>query len=135
MIPVIDRPTYSLPSNGWRAGDPYPLAGTIGRFHATLDTDGARAWLGETCRDTLWPDGWSVRFNPTELLDPDGQVFAREYDILVAATEATDSEHRALFAVAHGDESNFREREPIRKMLAADGPGLAVSNMHRLDDT
>ena len=31
-----------------------------------------------------WPDGFSVRLDPIELLGPDGQVLAREGDVLYA---------------------------------------------------
>jgi hypothetical protein len=31
-----------------------------------------------------WPADWSVRFDPLELISPDGEVFAREGDWLVA---------------------------------------------------
>src|SRR4051812_15693246 len=102
MNGVEDRPTFALPSNGWRPGTAHPLAGTVGRFHAILDTDGARAWLGRTYRHTLWPEGWSVRFEPTELVDPDGHVFAREYDLLAAATESVDPDRATLYALTHG---------------------------------
>ena len=133
MDGVDDRPTFPLPSNGWRAGQVHPLAGTIGRFHAVLTADGAQAWLGKTYRHTLWPEGWSVRFAPTELLDPNGQVFAHEYDIVAAATETVDPQHATLFALTHGHESTYLEREPIRRMLASDGPDPPVPNMHGLD--
>jgi hypothetical protein len=32
----------------------------------------------------LWPADWSIRFDPLELITPDGEVFAREGDFLFA---------------------------------------------------
>jgi hypothetical protein len=32
----------------------------------------------------LWPADWSVRFDPVELITPQGEVFAREGDFLFA---------------------------------------------------
>jgi hypothetical protein len=132
MNGVDDRPIFSLPSNGWHAGETHPLAGIVGRFHAMLDTNGARAWLGKAYRHTLWPEGWSVRFDPTELLEPNGQVFAREYDILVAAAGDFDPEHATLYALTEGGKGNYLKRGPICKMLAGDGPDPSVPNLHGL---
>jgi hypothetical protein len=58
------------------------MAKIVGLFHAALTDDGARAWLGETYRPTLWPEGLRVRFDPTELIDADGHVLARQGDTL-----------------------------------------------------
>ena len=76
--------TYMLPSNGWKPGDGTRQARIAGPFHAALTSRGACAWIGEQV-PSQWPEGWSVRFGPIELIDPNGHVFAREGDLLVAA--------------------------------------------------
>jgi hypothetical protein len=76
---------YPLPSNGWRPGDPTHLAAWNGPFHADLTPDGPEAWLGDRSKRMTWPAGWSVKFNPSTLIDPDGNVFARDGDQLSAA--------------------------------------------------
>jgi hypothetical protein len=58
-----------------------PLTG--GPFHAQMTSTGACAWLGGSTPSSvsasfLWPPGYRVRFNPTELLDAHGHVVARE---------------------------------------------------------
>lgn len=55
------------------------MAKIWGEFHATLTDEGARAWLGDNSDMLyLWPFGFRVRFNPTELIGPEGQVLATE---------------------------------------------------------
>jgi hypothetical protein len=76
--------TYPLPSNGWRPGDPSHLSGFHGGFHAELADHGPEAWLGKRSKPMTWPFGWSVGFEPTRLIDPDGNVFAEEGDLLRA---------------------------------------------------
>ena len=51
---------------------------SAGTLHAAMTEQGARAWLGERFRLTLWPEGTRVRFDPTELLGPDGEVLRPE---------------------------------------------------------
>jgi hypothetical protein len=48
-----------------------------GNFEASLTKQGACAWLGPAKYVTVWPAGYRVRFNPTELIEPDGQVAAK----------------------------------------------------------
>jgi len=64
----------SLPSDGWRPGDPGLLALTTGPFHAVLTAEGACAWLGSIQTPYLWPAGYKVRFDPTELINAQGHV-------------------------------------------------------------
>jgi hypothetical protein len=47
-----------------------------GDFDATLTSHGACAWLGPARYVILWPAGYQVKFHPTELIGPDGQVVA-----------------------------------------------------------
>ena len=62
------------------------MAKIWGEFHATLTDDGAQAWLGDSSGLLyLWPLGFRVRFNPTELIGPEGQVLATEGDVLTFA--------------------------------------------------
>jgi hypothetical protein len=76
-----DRQSFPLPSSGWAPGSTSRLAlVTSGAFHAAMTADGACAWLDDGATDYFWPEGYRVRFNPTELLDRDGQVVAKEHD-------------------------------------------------------
>ena len=79
------RRSYSLPTNGWRPGMPSTLALRAGPFHALLTPTGVTAWVGAERCPMTWPDGFSVRLEDSiELLGPDGQVLAREGDVLYA---------------------------------------------------
>jgi hypothetical protein len=71
---------HQLPTDGWRPGDGRLLAAFFGRFHATLTPSGACGWMGSPNQGAvyLWPAGYRVRFDPTELLSPSGKVVARE---------------------------------------------------------
>ena len=71
---------YRLPTDGWKPGDLRLLMGLLGRFHATLTSSGACAWMGTPHEGTLylWPAGYRVRFHPTELLSPNGKVVAHQ---------------------------------------------------------
>ncbi len=86
-VPVAPGPTvtYALPSNGWTPGAATMQAAFRGPFHAVLVDGHACAWLGNTQKPALWPAGWRVRFNPTQLIDPAGHVFAGEGDTLLAS--------------------------------------------------
>lgn len=76
-----DRQSCRLPSSGWAPVSTSRLARvTSGAFHAAMTADGACAWLGDGAKNYFWPEGYRVRFNPTELLDRDGQVVAQEHD-------------------------------------------------------
>ena len=77
--PEASRPPtlYPLPSDGWKVGQPEANLGWTGQFEAKLTPSGACAWLGPPDLPTLWADGYHVRFHPTELVGPDGQVVAK----------------------------------------------------------
>ena len=67
------------PTDGWKPGDSHTLAGFFGRFHATLTSSGACASMGiHPGVVYLWPAGYRVRFDPTELLSPSGKVIAHQ---------------------------------------------------------
>jgi hypothetical protein len=70
--------TTSLPSDGWKPGDAAELALTRGSFHAAMTPSGPCAWLGSNPRPFMWPAGYGVRFNPTELVDGQGRVVASD---------------------------------------------------------
>ena len=76
------RHLYPLPSSGWKPGDPGFLVGSIGMFRAALSKSGACAWLQNPGSNQsgqvayLWPAGYGVRFNPTELINGEGRVVA-----------------------------------------------------------
>lgn len=74
--------TYPLPSDGWKTGDGSLLAAFFGPFDAELTVAGACAWLGSHQKPVLWPAEYRVRFNPTELVGPDGQVLAKAGEVL-----------------------------------------------------
>jgi hypothetical protein len=86
LVVARDRALYKLPSNGARPGSPQMPAGRAGPFHAVIEANGVAAWLSRVRpRERMtWPADWSVRFDPLELISPDGEVFAREGDWLVA---------------------------------------------------
>lgn len=96
---------YALPSNEWRPGQPTQMAARRGSFHAELTNHGAEAWLGDQREPTTWPHGWKVGFEPTRLIDPDGNVFAEEGDHL-RGTGGLDHEDRFALTVI--------ERWPVR---------------------
>ena len=49
-----------------------------GDFQAQLTSRGACAWLGPSKKYlVLWPAGYGVKFHPTELVGPNGQVLAK----------------------------------------------------------
>lgn len=69
--------SYPLPSDGWKPGQPEVPVILTGNFEAMLTKKGACAWLGPAKFVTVWPAGYSVRFNPTELIAPGGHVAAK----------------------------------------------------------
>jgi hypothetical protein len=77
------RHLYPLPSSGWKPGDASFLVGSTGVLHAALSKSGACAWLQNPGSNQprrlafLWPAGYRVRFDPTELIDARGRVVAR----------------------------------------------------------
>lgn len=73
---------YPLPSDGWKTGDGSLLAAFFGPFDAGITASGACAWLGSHQEPVLWPAGYRVRFNPTELIGPKGQVLAKAGEVL-----------------------------------------------------
>jgi hypothetical protein len=76
----VSHPTRVFPllSDGWTPGDPIHKVILTGTFEADLTSKGACAWLGPSKRYlVLWPSGYGVRFNPTELIGPNGQVLAK----------------------------------------------------------
>jgi hypothetical protein len=79
-VAIVSSPaaSYPLPSDGWKPGDPGFDALTFGPLHASRRGDQVCAWLGATYRPMLWPEGYSVRLNPVELIGPNGAVIARE---------------------------------------------------------
>jgi hypothetical protein len=76
----------ALPSDGWPApGTLTMMASQSGPFHAALRDGVACAWLGPKEGRDLWPVGYSVRFHPTELINPQGKVIASEGDTIIFA--------------------------------------------------
>jgi hypothetical protein len=67
---------YGLPTDGWKTG--HSRSGFGGPFHAALTKSGACAWIASD--DVLWPTGYRVRFHPTELVGPSGEVVARQVE-------------------------------------------------------
>ena len=85
---------YPLPSADGAEVDGTMLARLQGTFHAGLTPSGACAWLAPLRRTPheapftgafVWPDGYRVRFHPTELINPKGRVVAREGDKITSA--------------------------------------------------
>lgn len=69
---------YGLPTDGWQTGDAGLNALTSGAFHADRRGDLGCAWIGSDRSPFLWPQGYHLRFDPTELLASNGDVVARE---------------------------------------------------------
>jgi hypothetical protein len=84
-IPSGERPIFDLPSNGWRPGMPSRAACLDGRFRAVRHGDQVEAWLGGRRGWHTWPEGWRVRFDPVELIDPNGRVVARAGEMVRSA--------------------------------------------------
>ena len=68
---------FPLPSDGWKPGQPETGVILTGDFDASITSHGACAWLGPARYVILWPAGYRVKFHPTELIGPAGQVVAR----------------------------------------------------------
>lgn len=55
------------------------MAKIWGEFHAALTDEGARAWLSDNSDLLyLWRLGFRVRFNPTELIGPEGKSWPQK---------------------------------------------------------
>lgn len=78
------RLTYELPC-GWKPGYLIREPDLSGPLHAILTEAGPRAWLGKGQVPTLWPQGWCIRSDLGELVDPQGRVFAREGELVHAS--------------------------------------------------
>jgi len=70
--------TYPLPSDGWTPGHPSLTALMIGRLHVAVTSSGACAWVNGYA--VVFPAGYRVRLNPTEVLGPTGKVIAAQGD-------------------------------------------------------
>jgi hypothetical protein len=73
-------PTYAAIPQGPQLN---PLTSWV--FQAEMTPKGACASLGGSALSSvsfLWPSGYKVRFNPTELLGPNGHVVVREGGLL-----------------------------------------------------
>ncbi|MGH7867759.1 MAG: hypothetical protein ACREP9_09060 [Candidatus Dormibacteraceae bacterium] len=84
-------PTVSLPSDGWKPGDPQEQAIMSGKFHAIVNASGACAWIGSRSFNFLWPAGYRLRTDPVQLLAPDGTVVANNGDTLQVGGGGTAS--------------------------------------------
>ena len=82
---------YRLPSDGWKPGEVSQTALALGPFHAKLTASGAQAWIGNSEIATLWPDGYRVRFRPTELINAKGKVVAHAGQWISAAAGSSPS--------------------------------------------
>lgn len=88
----------------------YETASTCGPFHAARGAAGAEAWLGRQRLPMTWPADWSVRFDPVELIDPAGEVFAREGEILTATGGLDIDDAFAVRLLKRGDTMGIGER-------------------------
>ena len=72
-----------LPTSDWHPGAPGRLARFIGALNGGRTSTGQHVWLelpGGDQAPVVWPHAWSVRFDPLELVDPNGTVVARTGD-------------------------------------------------------
>ena len=89
---MTTRPVINLPAGpGMATSDGQQLAFAArsgGRLTGGVAADGTYCvWLtdrGES-EAVLWPPGYRARLDPLEILDPDGQIVAREGDMLVVS--------------------------------------------------
>jgi hypothetical protein len=68
--------SYSLPSDGWKPGQGAMEAISSAPFRARLTRSGTCTSDGSI--GYLWPAGYRVRFHPTVLIDPTGNVVAHQ---------------------------------------------------------
>jgi hypothetical protein len=121
--------TYALPSNGWTPGAATMDAAFRGSFHAALVDGHACAWLGDTRAPSLWPAGWRVRFNPTQLIEPNGHVFASEGDTLLASGGQIPSGSAAAQCGGNTKSAaSLTELELVAEPHASDTPAVSPSS-------
>lgn len=109
-----DRQRFALDTNGWTPGDPSRGVGVGGAFHAVRNGGTACAWIGDHREPTLWPKGWTVRFRPTELLDPNGNVVASEGETIIAGGITADRQ-RISTACAVSDNAELHSLIEVAK--------------------
>ena len=126
MAPASLAGASPQPGNGWRLGDPALTALSGGAFHATLTAEGACAWRGTGDVPYLWPEGYRVRFNPTELINPQGQVVAHEGDRLkVGGGEVPARPGERCTSV--GKLTSYVQSNPARfSQVLGESPGLTL---------
>lgn len=82
-----------LPVSGSSEAGPEALVAGVLRGDGTLGAQGCM-WVEESGSEepisVLWPEGYQGRFDPIELLDGDGQIIAREGELIeLAGGDAT----------------------------------------------
>lgn len=89
--PVDDSAGPDQPAPAPDAGSGESLSGTL---QGSAELEGGCAWLvadGGEQYEVIYPDGYEIRFDPVELLGPDGEVVASEGDeVTVTGRVATD---------------------------------------------
>lgn len=78
------------PDPNEQAGGEMELTGTLG---GDAELEGGCAWLDAddgTRYEVAWPDGYEVRFEPLELVGPDGETVARDGDTLHVTGELAE---------------------------------------------
>jgi hypothetical protein len=69
-----------LPTDHWRPGDGAMLAAIAGKLIIGTRGEAVCAWIGTRHTAILWPEGYAVRTQPPELIDPGGRVIAHAGD-------------------------------------------------------
>lgn len=89
---MTTRPVINLPAGPVRRTSEgqqlSPAARSGGRLTGSVAADGTYCvWLSDRGEPqaVLWPPGYRARLDPLEILDPDGQIVAREDDMLVVS--------------------------------------------------
>ena len=120
----LPLPTTSPIPDGGNLG-----ALTTGTFHAARTPQGACAWIGEKRAAFVWPYGYRVSFDPVELLDPDGQVVAREGDIVtVGGGFGTVRDKMACASVGEEDAWFANPTGRVGVVKRRSGPSSAASS-------
>jgi hypothetical protein len=89
---VAEVPSGAQPIPTWDSpdpGEPGEAAAIEGVLRGDASVDGGCLWLEQSPSGkpsaVLWPEGFGARFDPVQLIGPDGEVVAQEGDTIIAS--------------------------------------------------